>query len=172
MSMTAAQLATLKSVILANQTWAALPLTSGAALQIATDLNAVASPDFWVWRSSVSKGELTNSTSVDGTTFNWTGAGFITRAQGERDAWRELFDQSGNVNASLSQVRQAFSDIFSGATAPAPANRTHLSTVARRKATLAEKSFATGTGSTASPALMGFEGTVTSADVQAARELP
>lgn len=138
----------------------------------ANNLNAPASPDFWVWRTSVSKDELTNSTSVDGTTFSWTGAGFITRSQGERDAWRELFNSQNRVNPSLDQVRTAMGDIFSGGTAPAPANRTHLLTIARRKATKFEKAVATGTGSTASPAKLTFEGSVTAQDVSEARNLP
>lgn len=138
------------------------------ALTVANFYNANASPDFWVWRTSVGKDELTNSTSVDGTTFNWTGTGFITRNQGERDAWRELFDRDGNCNPSLANVRQAFTDIFSGGTVPAPANRTHLATVSRRKATRFEKLFAAGTGSTASPAVMALEGALTVDDVKRA----
>lgn len=142
-------------------------------------LNAAATPDFWVWRTAVTKSELVNSTSIDGTTFNWTGTGFITRSVGERDAWRELFNGTNSVNPSLPQVRQAFQDIFSGATAPAPANRTHLVTVCRRKATVGEKLFATGTGSTASPGTLGtnaagnyLEGVVTAGNVSEARNRP
>ena len=138
---------------------------------IADWYNTLASPDFWVWRTAVTKGEYVQTTSVDGTVFAWTGAGFITRSAGEQAAWRELFgsDASGQqqVNPSLANVRQAFQDIFSGGTAPAPANRTHLATVSRRKATRVEKMFATGTGSTASPATMalGAEGMLTYLDV-------
>ena len=98
-----------------------------------------------------------------------TGAGFITRSVGECDAWRELFNGGGNgdgtTDPSLSNVRQAFLDIFSGATAPAPANRAHLAAMSRRKATRAEKVFATGLGTTASPGLFGFQGAITINDV-------
>lgn len=169
MSLTPSQLTTLKTDILADQALSAFPNTPDGNFAIAQAYAVIASPDFWVWRTRVTKSELVNDTSVDGTTFNWTGAGFITRSQGERDAFRELFNGSGVVNPSLSQVRQAFADIFSGQTQPAPANRTHLLTVARRKATRVEKLFATGTGSTASPATMGFEGALTGDDVQEAR---
>lgn len=169
MPLTSSQLATLKADIEADATLNAKPKTADASYEIAAVYNAAAAPDFWVWRTSVTKEELTNSVSVDGTTFNWTGAGFIARSQGERDAWRELFSRGGAVDPSKANVRQAFADIFSGTTAPAPANRTHLQTVARRKATRAEKLFATGTGSTASPATMSFEGRITPDDVQAAR---
>lgn len=170
--LTAAQLITLRDSILADPVLATKPSGPDGSYEIAASYNLIAAPDFWVWRSSVTKDELVNSTSVDGTTFSWTGAGFITRAQGERDAWREMFSGNNTVNPSLAQVRQAFADIFSGNTAPAPANRTHLSTVSRRRATRAEKLFALGPGTTASPAIMGFEGTLNYQDVEAARNLP
>lgn len=125
----------------------------------------VASPDWWVWRTSITKNALVTEVGPDGTTFNWTGAGFITRSQGERDAWRELFSSDGGCNPSLANVRQAFLDIFSGTQAPAPANRTHLSAMARRRANYGEQLYATGTGSTGSPALMSFEGDISPTDV-------
>jgi hypothetical protein len=169
MALTAAQLTALKNDILADGTLSALPNSADGNFAIADAYNAAASPDFWVWRTSVTKEEYVNSISVDGTSFSWTGAGYITRSQGERDAWREMFSATGFVNPSLLGVRNAFNDIFSGGTAPAPANRTHLSTVSRRKATRAEKLFATGTGSTASPATMSFEGKITHQEVEQAR---
>ena len=173
MNLTAAQLATLKTYVNANH--------SGLQDQAVADvMNALAAPDVWVWRTSVTKGEFVNSVSVDGTTFNWTGTGFITRSQGERDAWVNMFDNDGRaVNPSLANVRQAFTDIFSGGTAPAPANRTHLATVGRRKATVAENLFATGTGTTASPKVLAngpngsyAEGPLTATNVSEARSLP
>ena len=176
--LTTSQLATLRADIIADGTLNAQPNNSDGNSVIAAAYNLNAVPDFWVWRTSVPKSEMTNSVSVDATTFSWTGTGFITRSVGERDAWRELFGEGGVCNPSLANVRQAFSDIFSGATAPAPANRTHLTTVARRKATRGEKLFATGTGSTASPGLLnvvaagaiGFsEGQLTYSDVGQAR---
>lgn len=172
MPLTAAQLQALKTDILADPALAGQPNNSDGAFAIAAAYNLAAVPDFWVWRTSVTKEELVQSASVDGTTFSWTGAGFITRSVGERDAWRELFGEGGTCNPSLANVRQAFQDIFSGGTAPAPANRTHLATVARRKALRGEKLFATGTGSTVSPAVMAVEGNLSYQDVQTARETP
>lgn len=170
--LTSAQLATLKADILADPAFNSVPQGSDEAFTIAAAYNLPAVPDFWVFRTAVSKAEYVQTTSVDGTTFNWTGTGFITRSPGEQAAWRELFNDSGLCNPSLASVRQAFQDIFSGAVAPAPANRTHLATISRRKATRAEKLYATGTGSTASPATMVFEGALSYLDVQNARELP
>jgi hypothetical protein len=164
-ALTTAQLQTLKASIAASE-FSALPKNADSAATVAAAYNLDASPDFWVWRTSVTKSEFVNSTSGDGTTFNWTGTGFIGRSQGERDAWREIFNGTDSCNPSLANVRQAFADIFSGATAPAPANRTHLLAVARRRCSRAERLYTTGTGSTASPAVMGWEGTLGGDDVQ------
>jgi hypothetical protein len=167
--LTSPQLAALKAAILADGALSPLPNNSDGNTAIAAAFNLPAAPDFWVWRRSVTKDELVGSTSVDGTTFSWTGTGFITRSQGERDAFNAMFDSSGSVNPANASIRQAFTDIFSGNTAPAPANRTHLTTVSRRKATRGEKLFATGTGSTASPAVMAVEGALSYQDVEQAR---
>lgn len=168
MILTLAQLQALKADLLADVTLAAIARTADGFVQIATAYNAAAAPDFWIWRTKVTRDELVGRPSIDATTFDWTGTGYIARAQGERDAFNAIFDSADAVNPSLATVRQAFSDIFSGATAPAPANRTHLLTVARRKATRAEKLFATGTGSTVTPATLGPEGAVTAGNIEAA----
>lgn len=167
--LTTAQQATVKADILADQTLNAFPNNSDGAFAIAAIYNQTAAPDFWVWRTNVPKNEFTNSTGPDGTTFTWVGNGFITRSAGEQTAWVELFNSTHSVNASLPNVRQAFADIFSGS-GNAAANRTHMLGVARRKATRLEKLLATGTGSTASPAVMGFEGSVSYSDIELARQ--
>ncbi len=154
--LTSAQVATLRTNILASPD--AGPLCVAGDLSGVTTLyNVTAVPDFWVWKTSVTKEELTNATSVDATVFTWVGNGFIMRSAGEQAAWRELFTAAGTINPSLSQVRQAFSDIFSG-TGNAAANRTHLLAVARRKSTRLERVFATGTGTTGSPGVLVIEG--------------
>lgn len=168
MALTAAQKATIKADILADGTLNAQPNNSDGAFAIAAAYNLAAAVDFWVWRTAVDKKEFTNQTSQDGTNFTWVGNGFITRSAGEQTAWAELFNSTHQVNASLPNVRQAFSDIFSG-TGNAAANRTHMMSIARRKATRIEKLLATGTGSTASPGVMGFEGDISYQDVGEAR---
>lgn len=156
MQLSTAQLQTLKAWVIAN---------AGSVFEQSTanTLNGTASPDFWVWRTSVEKREVLYQPSPNGgTTFTFVGNGFITRSAGELECWNQLFNTTLTCNPSLANVRQAFSDIFSG-TGNAAANRTHLLSVARRKATIAEQLLATGTGSTASPATMGTgaEGEVT-----------
>lgn len=157
MILTPQQKQTLKTWILAN-----LP-TSGDQ-EIADALNATSSPSWYVWRTNVLKSEYTNSVGPEGSTFAWSGAGgFIARSAGEQSAWRELFNGTLSVNPSQSNVRQAFADIFSGSGVSAVANRSHMTAVSRRVATVGEKIFATGTGTTGSPGTMaiGCEGDVT-----------
>jgi hypothetical protein len=161
LELSAAQKTTLKTYIDANL--AAIPNTESGAFQVAAALNVTASPDFWVWRSRVPEHEITGTVSPDATSWSWTA--YIARSQGERDGWARIFNSSFTCNPSLANVRQAFADIFSGTTNNAPAQRTHLTAICRRKATIAEKLLATGTGSTASPGTMGAEGEVTWADV-------
>lgn len=110
--------------------------------------NQTVAPDFWVWKNSLSEWEVTQTTSVDDTTFTWVGNGFITRAAGEQAAWGRLF--TIGVNPALPSVRQAFNDILSGS-GNAAANRTHLLVVARRKATRAEKLFAVASAAPPTP---------------------
>jgi hypothetical protein len=169
--LTPQQLSTLKADIISDGSLNAQPNSPDGNTAIAAAYNANASPDYWVWRTKVDKDEFMQGAGPDGTTFNWTGAGYITRSVGERDAWRELFGVNGFCNPSLANVRQAVADIFSGATAPAPANRTHLLAVARRKALRVEKLFATGAGTIAAPSVMAYEGQITYQDVQQARDL-
>lgn len=168
MALTTAQKAAVKADIIANGDLNSQPNNTDGAFAIAALYNLPAAADFWVWRTSIDKKELTNATSQDGTTFNWTGNGFITRSVGEQTAWRELFNSTYTVDASLPNVRQAFSDIFSGA-GNAAANRTHLLATARRKTSRIEKLLATGTGTTGSPGVMGFEGQISYQEIDEAR---
>lgn len=170
--LTQSQLQTIKNEILADPVLNAYPNTADGNFAIAAALNLTAVPAWWVWRQHVSKADFVQGASIDGTVFNWTGTGFITRSAGERDAWREMFNGEGFANPSLANVRQAFLDIFSGAIEPAPSNRTHLRAVARRTASRVEKILATGTGSTSAPGTMTFEGAISFQDVQDARNLP
>lgn len=164
--LTQAQRATLKTNILANSDTFAL-FTNGDMTGLGILLNALASPDFWSWKTALSEVEVTQQTSVDGTTFTWVGNGFITRSVGEQTAWARLF--SIGVNPSLASVRTAFTDILSG-TGNAALNRTHLLAMARRKTTRTEKLFATGTGSTASPGTLTAEGILTDAELILVRD--
>lgn len=168
MELTLAQKQTLKAAILADPVLAAK--TSGPGTDygfIADALNKDAAPAFWGYKALLGKHELTDQTSPDGTTFAWGGTtgGFINRSQGERDCWREIWNTSLSCNPSRANVRAAFDDIFSGAGAGAVNNRAHIAAMIRRKATVVEKLFATGTGSTASPGTFAVEGSVDLSDI-------
>lgn len=126
---------------------------------LADALNQTVAPEFTVWRTSVEKKEVVQATSREGTSFIWAGNGFISRSPGEIECWNQLFNSTLTMNPSLPNVRQAFIDVFSGV-GNAALNRTHLSAVAKRGATVIEKLFATGTGSLANPGTMVYEGPV------------
>jgi hypothetical protein len=168
--LTPAQRTTLKAHIDASPDLNVFPNNADGAFAIAALLNLDASPDFWVWRTSVSKREVVNQQSRTGTSFTWAGNGYITRSVGEQNCFDQLFNSTLTCNPSLPNVRQAFTDIFSG-TGNAAANRTHLDVVGRRKATRVEKLFATGTGAdtSANAGTLTFEGAVSFQDVQDAR---
>lgn len=168
------QQAVLKADILGDSAFTTLKNSPDGRFAIAAEYNKLPAQDWWVWRTYLGKADAVNSTSVDGTTFTWAGNGFISRTVQELMTWENLWNASGSVNPSLTNVRAAFVAIFTGG-GNAAANITHLATMARRRATRGEKLFSTGSGSTASPATMGAGAsdlTVTFADVDAALNLP
>lgn len=159
MQLTEEQRLVLKAYILADPILG--PKTSGEGTDyagISAALNATAAPDFWCYRTSLSKSEVTDDPSPDATVFDWNA--WIGRTAAEREGWRELFGVTGTVNCSKLNVRSAFDNIFSGGQAAAIAMRAHMAAWSRRTATLAEKVLAIGAGSTGSPATFGAEGTV------------
>ena len=170
MALTLAQLATLKAAILADQ--ALVPMTSGPTTDfngLVTAMNVDASPDFWVLKTSLSRHEIITQSGPDGTLFVWGGStgGYINRSQGERDAFREMFNSTGAVDPSQPNIQAAFADIFSGSGAGAQANRAHIAAMSRRRANRVERVFATGVGSAASPGKLVVEGGISLGDVQA-----
>lgn len=171
MPLNASQLAILKTDLNTNPAVSGSGHTPDNADFIANYYNQLAAPTgYWVWRTSVSEQEITRATSTDGTNWSWTT--YIGRSQGERDAWPRLFAGNLGCNPSLANVRNAFADIFSAGGASGLAQRTHISTICRRLATRCEKLMASGVGTSGSPSTMGFEGTITYPEVQAAWNLP
>ena len=141
----------------------ASPTNSDLAFAVAALYNLIASPDFWVWKTSLTKHAAISETSVDATTFSFPQ--LIARTVQEQFGWQELWNSTLTCNPSLPNVRQGFADVFSGAQAGPVAQRAHMLAMARRKASRVEKLLATGTGSTASPATMGAEGPLGFQDV-------
>jgi len=180
-TLTPAQLATLKADIVANS---GLP-TSGTNRndQAIADLyNLPASPDYYVWKSKVSRDDMIYGTGDGGTVFDTSGTGFVTRTVQELMLFESLFNKvTGLTNPMNAQIRASFGVAMSGGTAPAPANRTHMQAVARRKVSRVERLFVdtttqTCTGGTAAspngPCLMTFEGPISQSQIAAALNLP
>jgi len=165
--MTPAQLATLKTAILAETDAAFVALrNSGATGAMAEFYNVTATPAFYVFRRSLSRHSILAETSDDATTFAWAAGAYITRSQGERDAFREMFNSTGVVDPSLPTIQAAFNDIFSGA--GGVGNRAHIQAMGRRPVLRGERLYATGTGSKVAPGIAIFEGNIRNEDVIAA----
>jgi hypothetical protein len=75
------------------------------------------------------------------------------------------------ANFALPNLRAGVAAIFTGS-AQQNAQQAHCIAVGRRRSNRGEKLLAAGTGSTASPGTMTFEGQLSSSDIQEARELP
>lgn len=187
MSLTAAQLQTLKSDLSTNTNTVlingvatainAVPMGAQNAQTIADWYNLTASPDYWMWRSAVSQLEIVSlKTSPENTVWSWPA--FIARSQGERDGWREMFADTGYIDFYRDNIRQGLADIFSGTTNSAPAQRTHLLRIGRQQATNAGKLFAVAVtvagngntltdarGSTTNPDAPGYLFNLTGTDV-------
>lgn len=159
-SLTTAQLQTLKTYINTVPAWSALPNDSNNALTIAAGLNAPASPAFIGWRSNVSADEIGNAwvgTDIDG----------MSALNMQRLQLLLQSSRSGQFDMGRSDRRAGFENPFG--TNANNASRVAMRASWKRSATVAEKVLATGTGSDASPANFGWEGTLTYSDVQTAR---
>jgi hypothetical protein len=156
--MTPEQLVALKADILANSDLNAQPNNSDGAFEIARLYNMVASPDFIVWKTSVSLRDIMSNG------FRWTDVDGLTAAKYR--TW-ELMNSIGNIDPSKPNVRQGIRDCWGNGSQQEVAILPHL----KRQATRGEKLFSVGTGTTNSPATMSFEGTISYSDVEEARNL-
>lgn len=161
MPLTTAQLQTLKADLAANASTVSIngatPVaissldtaperTSDAAFSVAAWYNLAASPAFVLWRKQV-------SVPATGDAMNATEVGGLTTANLQRLQTLAQYT-TGFFDFSLPDRRQAFNDIFSGA--GGTNTRASLLALQKRSGTNAEKLFATGTGSDASPAISAF----------------
>jgi hypothetical protein len=161
MPLTSQQLATLRAAIDGDPALAAIPNNSDGAVEIAHAFNLAASPVFTVWKSNV-------PTRTVGEAFSASELAGLTSLNHTRLQTLAIYLTAG-VNPSLASIRAFFDDIFSGA--GGTNTRAALLALWKRTATRAEKLYATGTGSDASPATLTFEGAITYPDVQEARAL-
>jgi hypothetical protein len=154
--LTAAQKVTLKADILANGD-ANTIYQNGDLTGLADLYNALAAGPYIVWRTSVSQDEI----MLNG--FDW--ARVDNLSVGKARIWEWMFDnEARSFNPSKANIRAGIDAAWVG-TAADLAVRAAVYVHCKRSATRAEKLFATGTGSDASPAVMAFEGEVTVNDL-------
>lgn len=157
--MTPQQHATLKAAILADPTLAAM--TSGPSTDygaIAAAMSADASPAFVVWKTNATRAEL-----QDMDLFNWTVVDNLSTNSKFR-IWDWMFGTTGAINPSKANIRAGIAATWVG-NAQLLAVQTAVLDACKRNATRVEKLFATGTGTTGSPAVMVVEGGVSLAEV-------
>lgn len=146
------QLTTLKNYIAADPVLSLQPNNEDGAYEIARIINLNATPEFVVWKTAVETNEIMNNGFV------WTVVDGMTN--GKARIW-EWMSSLGSINPSKANIRQGLADAFGGASAMATSIAPHL----KRSATVLEKIFATGTGTTASPATMAVEGQISYQEV-------
>lgn len=127
---------------------------------IAAWYNSISIPDFWVWRTSVWQDEWRDAVMNGGGAIQLDA---LSASKRESLLWAI----SGSLDPSKSVVRQALAD-FCGTQATLKAS---LVTVSMRKANNSERVFATGTGTTASPANLVYEGGITPTNIERAMQL-
>lgn len=159
MALTPSQQTALKTFIAADSTLSAFPNNSDGAYAIALALNALASPAFIVWKTSVSVDDIMRN-GVD-----WTRVDNLS--VGKARIW-DWMTKLGNFNAAKVNIRAGIDATWVG-TAADLAVRAVVYTHCKRPATIIEKLFATGTGTDADPAVMVFEGAISYQDVDSAR---
>lgn len=151
------QLVTLKAYIQADPSLSAQPNNPDGWLAISKSLNLTASPAFVVWKSRVTEAEVFAASGMD-----WTRVDNLSA--GKARVWEWLF-KFGGADPSRPNVRTGIDAVWVG-TAADLAVRAAVYVECKRNATTGEKLFATGTGTTGSPAAMSYEGAITPADVE------
>jgi len=180
-TLTPAQCATLKTNI-TNDATLTTARTNRQDQVIADAYNANATPTYYVWKSQVNRDDVMFSIGEGGTKFDTAGIGYVTRTVQELMLFESVYNKvTGYMNPMNEQQRDSFINSMSGATAPAPANRTHVQNVIRRLASRGERLFVDtttqpctgGTGNKPNgPCLMTFEGPVLTTHIACALNLP
>lgn len=143
MNLTPAQVTTLRNFINADPTLGPQLATPGGPATVASALNLPASGPFVVWRTDIKPVEVVNAI---------VGAEFVALTAIKQTGLTLLL-MPGIIDASAVNVRNDFSSIFAAGT-----TLTALTALSKRNATVVEKVFATGTGTSASPATLVFQG--------------
>lgn len=159
MPFTLAQNLLIKAAILADPALAAQPNTYSGNAAIRDALHLQAAPAFTVWKSRVPITEV-------GDNFAGTELASLQATSQDRLRTIAMYSDSG-INPSLSDRRAFFDDIFSGPSGVL--TRAKLLILWKRLSSRLEKILATGTGTDAAPATLGYEGTITPDELETAR---
>lgn len=147
----------------------AVPNTGDGNFCLARVYARTAAPDFFVWRTNVSRADIYNGNPQPENSFwNWTT--YKNQGVAEQNAWVQMF-MGDQADFSKANVRAGVAAIFTGS-AQANAQRDHVLATGRRLANRFERVFATGVGSIAAPGTLVFEGTVSPGVIETARNLP
>lgn len=157
--LTTEQKATLKAAITADPILNAYPMDGDGLNAVADALNANSSPAFYVWKTNVTVDEIMRNG------MDWTQVDNLSTGKARIWDWLSAL---GYFDASKANVRAGIDACWVG-TAPMLAVRAAIYLHCYRIATRAEQILATGTGTTVTPALLGFEGVLTSNDIDAIR---
>lgn len=156
--LTSTQKQLLATYIASKPEWAVLPKNSDTAFFIADELNKEDTSAFVVWRTSVPQDEITQNG------FDWVQVDNLTT--GKARIWDWLFNNSNKtINPSRVNVRAGIAECWKG-TAALLAVQAVVLGHCKRNASVIEKLFAIGTGTTLSPATMSFEGPISYQDVE------
>lgn len=181
--LTNARATVLRDAIAADPVLSVLTNTPDNNVAIANAFNQNATPDFYVWKTSVSVEDVQNAIiyanmtpaqTPDGTQL-W--ANKALHAQGKQFNLQNLMLGRDYVNPSRTNVRAAFQDCLTGLPTKADgtnqaAGWTAVEASFKRLATRGEKLYVTGgNGAVGSPASLTFEGLLDYQDVELARSL-
>lgn len=148
MALTSGQKATLKAAILADPTLNAFPNTNDGNFDLANHLNVqVATPDFYIWRTNVSRVDVYNNQDFEGGFWNW--ATYKAQNATEQNAWVQMF-MGDQADFSKTNLRAGVVSVFSGS-AQQNAQQAHVLSVGRRLATKVEKIFAVASAAPPTP---------------------
>lgn len=157
--MTSAQRDTLKVAIQADSAANQL-YVDGNLTGLADYLNAPASPDYFVWKRSVTLIEIQQNG------FDWVRVDNLS--VGKARIWEWMFVASGDINPEKANIRAGISECWKG-TAADLAVQAVVFGHCQRLASFFEKVFSTGAGTTVvngtGPATLGVEGPVQTSEL-------
>lgn len=178
--MTPSQLSAIKADILADQSLSSFPNTSDGNFEIAKIYNAIAAPDFFVWQTAANVQTIFDNITwanytpqdVPDNTATWTNRAIA--CQCKQINLQTMLTGRETINAAKTSIRAGLQDALtqlpSGASgATRAAGWVAVQAALQRKATRGEKVLSAGSGSSASPATMGFEGSISYQDIESAR---